>query len=82
MHDDDDDDPEFPDASDMDDGDSADQDVLERCPACKRMVYVDAERCPYCGSYITPARHAAGLPVWVIVTAVLCLAAFLWIGLH
>lgn len=71
-HRDDDEDREFPDASDTDGGDD-ENDLLSPCPNCKRMMYDDAEQCPYCGHYASaetaPASHAA----WVIVTAVVCL---------
>jgi len=44
---------EFPDEADLAD---ADDDVvsLRRCPACDRLVYEQAQQCPYCKEWIGP----------------------------
>ena len=39
-------DPEGPDESDIDDAET------DPCPYCKKPVYEDTVRCPYCGAYI------------------------------
>ncbi len=41
------------------DDDSADAEADESpCPACGRSIYDDAEKCPYCGEWITPPGAA------------------------
>ncbi len=50
------------------------------CPYCRREILEDAERCPYCGSYISredapPARK----PWWLIIGVVIALyAVYRW----
>jgi hypothetical protein len=64
---------EYPDPDD-------DLDHLDACPHCESAVFEDAERCPFCGYYLSreerPARKS-----WVIVSGVVvCLAIVLmWI---
>ncbi len=53
-----------------------DDDGTEPCPYCQAYVYYDAERCPSCGQYILDADTSASRqPAWVVVTAVVLLAA-------
>ncbi|MDB5328816.1 MAG: hypothetical protein JWM57_4385 [Phycisphaerales bacterium] len=73
-------DPEGPDSVDQADGDD-DQDLLTPCPHCKQMMYEDTERCPHCGDYVSPDR-SGGLPLWAIVTAVICLAVFIFLAIR
>jgi hypothetical protein len=65
------------DSSEDDDGsEEFDSDQTVECPACGREIYDDAERCPHCGEYLTePDRLGRGKPLWIIVTAVVVLAA-------
>jgi hypothetical protein len=62
-----------------DEGD--DDDPTIPCPRCRREIYEDAERCPYCGSWVSredarPARR----PWWFIAGVIACFAVFyLWI---
>ncbi|MBX3358672.1 MAG: hypothetical protein KF745_09610 [Phycisphaeraceae bacterium] len=49
-------------------------DVTRTCPHCRKEVYDDAEICYHCGESMSPA--AARMPVWVIVAAVVAIAAF------
>ncbi len=68
------DDREDPDESDMDDDDdSADCDTVP-CPHCRKPVYEEADVCPHCGSFIA-RQHRTRHPTWVLVAAVLLLAA-------
>jgi hypothetical protein len=49
------------------------------CPYCRAAVYEDAERCPHCGNYISREDAPSGLPLWMKLTALVCLvAAVLW----
>jgi hypothetical protein len=44
-----------------------DQDVTEPCPHCGRPVYDDAERCPWCGSYLSREDEPYRRPWWMLV---------------
>ena len=35
------------------------------CPECNREIYADADRCPYCGNYVTPGRGSMASPGWI-----------------
>lgn len=79
-HDDDDDDQDAlydPDEADQDDSDEEDPAETLPCPRCKKDVYEDADRCPYCGFFITPAAVSSGKTWWFIIAAVLALLAML-----
>ena len=70
----DDDTGEFDDAAD----DSTDEPTVP-CPYCQRAILEDSPRCPYCERYISAEDHAGRRqPVWIVVTAVVCLAMALW----
>jgi predicted nucleic acid-binding Zn ribbon protein len=75
-----DDDREALDEAEFPDPDDEDLDRLDSCPHCGSAVFDDAERCPFCGYYLSredwPARRS-----WVILAGVAaCLAVvFLWI---
>ena len=69
------DDPDDPDESDTDDSDDP---ALVPCPFCRKSISEDAEICPHCRNYIS--REDASIrtswrPIWIIVAAVLALAA-------
>lgn len=49
-------------------------DATRQCPECGREVYDEAEICPHCGHAFS--REARRAPVWVVVTAVVVVAAF------
>lgn len=60
-------------------GDDADEEPTVPCPSCRRDILEDSPRCPHCGRYISEEDHASSKkPLWVIVTAVACLAAAIW----
>jgi hypothetical protein len=65
--------------SDRDSDDDASETVP--CPYCRRPIHEDAERCPYCESYISredapPSRK----PLWILLGVGLCLfAVYRWI---
>ena len=72
------DDPQDPDDSDLDenadDEDSAD---TRPCPSCGNPVYADAEQCPKCGQYISRDDFPSKKPLWIILTAGVCVAVIL-----
>lgn len=62
-----------------DDGDEPDEEPTVPCPYCRREMLEDSPRCPHCERYISAEDHAApGKPLWVILTALICLAIALW----
>ncbi|MGB8853735.1 MAG: hypothetical protein WCC69_09235 [Pirellulales bacterium] len=59
--------------------DDSDEETTVSCPYCRRDILEDSPRCPYCERYISEEDHASSQkPLWVIVTALACLAAALW----
>jgi hypothetical protein len=55
---------EGPDVADM----AADSGEFAPCPFCRKLIFDDAEQCPYCKHFIThaiPPRQ----PWWLIITA-------------
>jgi hypothetical protein len=61
--------------------DSDDDEPTIPCPYCRREIHEEAQRCPYCASYLSqedapPSRK----PWWLIAGAVLCLLlVLLWV---
>lgn len=50
------------------------EDATEACPYCRRDIYADAVRCPYCEQYISEEDSPSSpQPRWFVITAVLCL---------
>jgi uncharacterized OB-fold protein len=67
-----------------DDDETPDDEGIEStipCPSCGREMFEDSPRCPHCERYISDDdRSRPSYPVWVIATAVICLAtALAWI---
>lgn len=59
--------------------DDSDGEPTVPCPFCRRQILEDSPRCPYCERYISEEDYAsASKPLWVILTALTCLAAALW----
>lgn len=71
------DDPEDPDDADRD---SNDDPETVRCPFCGREVLEEAEICPKCGNFIGGSDDTSKRihPRWVILTAIVLLAATAW----
>ena len=71
------DDPEAPDETDQD---SRDEPESVACPFCGREVIEGADICPKCGNFIggDEARTMRIHGRWVIVTAIVLLAAIGW----
>ena len=64
---------------DAEDSVDADDEPTVPCPYCRREILEDSPRCPVCERYLSAADHArTRQPAWVIVTAVVCLAAAVW----
>ena len=63
-------------------GDDSDEEPTVPCPSCHRDILEDSPRCPYCERYISEEDHAnPKKPLWVIVTAVVCLIIAAWLAL-
>ncbi len=79
--DDDNDDDDWDDEPDIDgQADDEDDDTVP-CPFCKRQILEDTPRCPHCEQYLSEADFTRGSkPLWVIVTAVVCLVAAIWLA--
>lgn len=77
-----DDDSDLDSDADFDNGDDdSDDEVTVPCPFCKRQILEDTPRCPYCEHYLSEQDFARGSkPLWVIVTAVVCLVAAIWLA--
>jgi len=61
-------------ADDGDDVDDAEDEPTLPCPSCRREILEDSPWCPYCERFISPEDHAhPRKPVWVILTALICL---------
>ncbi len=70
---------EYPDNADLD-GEPG----TVPCVQCRRSIHEDADLCPYCRHWQTDGPHTSQKPMWIIVTAILLLAALsgvLWIVL-
>lgn len=70
-------------ADDQEDyGDDSDDEPTVPCPYCRRDILEDSPRCPHCERYISEEDHASPKkPLWVIVTALACLAIAVWLAL-
>ena len=64
-----------------DDYSTEDEEALYPCPHCQKEIYEGTERCPYCEQYISREDEPqARIPLWIIVTTVLCFGVVcLWI---
>lgn len=70
-----------PEPEEHDEGPSADDlerfgGVTHTCPNCGKEVFDDAETCYHCGEAMM-ARRSGGPPLWVAVTSVVLLVAFM-----
>lgn len=72
------DDRDLPDESDMDEHDEPD---IVPCPACRKPISEDAERCHHCGHYVSASEHGskASAIVILIVLALVLVAAVGWL---
>jgi uncharacterized protein (DUF983 family) len=43
------------------------------CPHCGKDKYEESERCPHCGNYVSEEDNPSPPPMWIIVTAIICL---------
>jgi uncharacterized paraquat-inducible protein A len=74
-----DDDPDLSDEGESDD--EGDDESTVSCPFCRREIFEDSPRCPHCERYLSAEDFArSGKPLWVIVTAVICLAVAIWLA--
>ena len=62
------------DPEDIDWPNDEDEDPTFPCPYCHREILEEAERCPYCESYISKEdAPAARKPWWIVVGVIVCL---------
>jgi hypothetical protein len=59
----------------------ADEDPTIPCPHCQEDIYDQTEQCPHCGKYFSEEDPPASRkPLWIVITAIVCLCAVLfWI---
>lgn len=70
------------DPADADDADADDRDTEPTvpCPYCKEEILEDSPHCPYCERYLSEEDLAAARkPLWVILTALVCLGIAIWL---
>ena len=59
--------------------DDSDDEPTVPCPYCRREILEDVPQCPYCERCISVEDHAGPTkPLWIIATALVCLASALW----
>jgi len=69
-------DDDWNDAEDEVDDPPEEDDVTIPCPHCGKAIYDEAERCPYCESYISKEdRGPTPKAWWVLVGLAVCLIA-------
>ncbi len=57
-------------------GSGDDDSALLPCPSCNKEIHEDAERCPYCGDYVTHSTSPmAGRPFWFCALGLIGVAA-------
>lgn len=62
-------------------GDGDDEPTVP-CPSCRHEIFADSPRCPNCGRYLSAEDFAGSTkPLWVVVTAAVCLLAAIWMAL-
>jgi hypothetical protein len=58
----------------------ADDEGTAPCPYCGKEKYEESERCPHCGNYVSEEDIPSRTPMWIIVTAIVCLVVVgLWV---
>jgi len=62
---------------DWEDDDDPESETLP-CPSCGSAMFEDSPRCPTCGNYVAAADSSPRRPLWVMVTALVCLALAVW----
>ena len=60
---------------DDDDWDDSSDEPTVSCPSCGGEIFEDSPRCPHCETYLSDDDHRRRRqPLWVSITAVICLA--------
>jgi hypothetical protein len=76
---DDDRDQDWDDEDESDFDDDSDGEPTVPCPYCSREILEDSPYCPHCQRYVSAEDHAGPRrPLWVIVTALICLGTAIW----
>ena len=56
-----------------------DSEATIACPHCRRPIYEDAERCPYCQRYLSDEdAPSSRKPLWIVLTVIVCLLMVLY----
>lgn len=66
-----------PDETDMDQDEGDEFAQTEPCPYCGEPVYERAEACPNCGRYTSLEDVARRKPLWLVVSAGVCVVLIL-----
>lgn len=76
---DDDGDAEWEDSNEPDESDAGDQHSVDTdpCPHCGKAVHEDAQQCPHCHQYIDLDTSRSRKPLWIVLGALVALAAIL-----
>lgn len=69
-------DPEGPQECDLVEEDDEETPTVP-CPACHRPIPDFVDRCPYCGDWVVQSAGRSQRSTWIVIAAVLALAAFL-----
>jgi len=78
-HDNDEDEEDDWDEGDPDDADDSGNEPTVDCPYCNEEMLEDSPYCPHCERYISEEDHAGQKkPLWVILTALVCLGIAIW----
>ena len=51
---------------------------LVACPYCRKLIHEDAPRCHHCGNFHSAEDAPSRKPLWLVVTALVCLALILY----
>jgi hypothetical protein len=67
---------ELPDEADLDDSEDDSTDTLP-CPHCGRLIFEQAEMCPYCGHFVSGHHAAARKPLWIVLGVIAAVVGLL-----
>jgi hypothetical protein len=69
------------DVDDEQEGEDSGDEPTVPCPSCRAEMFEDSPRCPSCGRFVSAEdAPAQPKPLWVLVTAIVCLAIAVWMA--